>query len=343
MSHGDSLAQQARYRARCTGNRHQNEHRFLSTARPATAISEATGDQALLESALFTHANGLADYCAHPAGIHSVDPRVDHLTVRLDSYIGPTRDYPLGEHCLATLLPTQNTRTKEEPSGVPGIRLRGIDDRGLHLGLADSSASATLTGPTAEQWRSYLDNHRALCIENGAAPLWETADLSEAEAAFRTEHSSWQEILSRSAWIGSGLLRRIGLFHTVSNAYSLGYWLDGRDWKFELTYEHGVPVNHDELVQYLTHPAWGLPMRVDHRSCQCRPCDCDGGRERICWIELTPTTDRVTGISFRFRSTAKDRNITRVYRSLALSGASTAWLERVLPQHHRQASTAVAS
>ncbi|WKU42595.1 hypothetical protein Q3V23_00060 [Streptomyces sp. VNUA116] len=341
MSHGNSLTQQARYRARCTGRGHQSEHQFLSATRPTTAIPEASGDQALLEAALFEHANGTASYCVHPAGVHSVDPRTDHLTMRLDPLLGRP-DRPLAEHCLATLLPTQNTRSDEDPYGVPGIRLLSIDDRGLHLGMADSNASATLTGPTTAQWHAHLAAHRALCTESGLAPLWETASLSTPEAAFRAKHPTWQEILHRSAWLGSGLLRRIGLFHTVSNTYGLSYWFDGQDWKFELRYEHGVPVNHDELVQYLTHPAWGLPMRVDHRYCECRPCDCDGGRERICWIELVPTSSRATGISFRFRSTAKDRDLTDEYRSLIDSGASASWLERVLPKHHRQVNEAVA-
>ncbi|GAA0444219.1 hypothetical protein ACFQ2B_00360 [Streptomyces stramineus] len=343
MSHGSILTQQARYRSRCTGRGHQSEHQFLSTNRPASPIAKVTHEQALLEAALFERIDGIFDYCAHPAGIQWVDPRTDHLTVCLDPYLGrPDRPLPL--HSLAGLLPTHyigTEETPEGPGGVPGLRLLSIDEHGLHLGMIGSSASATLTGPTPDLWRTLLDEHRSWCRENELAPLWNTAGLSEPETSYRAEHPHWHSILADSAWLGSGLLRRIGLFHTAVSPFCLRYWFDGVDWKFELKYEHGVALDHDELVALLTHPSWGLPLRVHYRHCECRPCDCDGGRERICWIELAPHGQRRGGISFRFRSTARGRDHTAVHAKLVSSGAPKPWLERALPQHHRQISETV--
>ncbi|MET9648603.1 hypothetical protein [Streptomyces syringium] len=339
MSHGNNLSQQARYRARCTGRGHQSEHQFLSTTRLAAPIPEAAGEQALLEAALFERIDGIFDYCAHPAGVHSVLPQPDHLTVRLDPYLGRT-DRALPLHSLAGLLPTYYTGDKEDPEGpggVTGVRLLGIDERGLHLGMAGNAASATLTGPTSEQWRDHLAEHRAWCAENELAPLWDTPGLSEPETADRAAHSSWYQILAKGAWLGSGLLRRIGLFHTVASPYSLRYWNNGEDWKFELKYERGVPADHDDLIQHLLHPTWGLPLRVDHRHCECRPCDCDGGRERICSIDLAPLDGRYGGIGFRFRSTAQGYDLTEQYAKLVNSGAPSSWLRRALPRHHHKA------
>ncbi|GAA2718484.1 MULTISPECIES: hypothetical protein [Streptomyces] len=262
----------------------------------------------------------------------------------LDPYLGrPDRALPL--HSLAGLLPTHHTGTTENPDGpggVPGLRLLGIDEHGLHIGMVGTDASATLTGPTPDRWRSLLDKHRAWCRENDLTPLWDTAYLSEPEAAYRAKEAEWHRILADSAWLGSGLLRRIGLFHTVVSPFCLRYWFDGVDWKVELKYEHGVALHHDELVQYLTHPSWGLPLRVHHRHCECRPCDCDGGRERICWIELAPTTQHRGGISFRFRSTDRDRDHSAVHAKLVSSGAPKSWLERALPQHQQKTSETAA-
>ncbi|MFI0742430.1 hypothetical protein ACH4PU_30790 [Streptomyces sp. NPDC021100] len=339
MSHGSTLSQQARYRARCTGLGHQAQLQFLSRTRPAVPVPAAGNDQALLEAALLEGIDGIVGCSAHPAGIQSVLPRPDHLTARLDLYLGG-RERMLPAHSLERLLPTHYTGPDPAPGsvgGTAGIRLLRIDEDGLHLGLVGSSASATLTGPTSAQWRACVADHRSWCAENQLEPLWDSAVLTEPEIALRAEHPLWERMLTDSAWLGSGLLRRIGLFHTVCSAYWLRYWYDGEDWKIDLSYEHGVPADHDALVEHLVHPVWGLPLRVDHRHCECRPCECDGGRERQCAIELAPVGNRCGGVSFRFRSAPQHRDLSTRYTRLLAAGAGQGWLQRSLPRHHRQA------
>jgi hypothetical protein len=51
---------------------------------------------------------------------------------------------------------------------------------------------------------------------------------------------------------------RIGLLHTVTFPYSVRYWYDCVDWKFELKYEHGVPVGHDAFVQHTVEQGYDL-------------------------------------------------------------------------------------
>lgn len=346
MSHGSILSQQARYRSRCTGNGHQAEHQFLSATRPATPITDAVGDQAVLEAALLERIDGIFDYCAHPTGIHSIHPRPDHLTVRLDPYLGRT-DRPLPLHSIAMLLPTRYVGTKEDPEGpggVTGLRLTGVDDRGLHLGRIGTTASATLIGPTAAQWRAYLAEHRAWCADHHLEPLWESPGLSEEEARYRAASPLWHKTMAESAWLSSGLLRRIGLLHTVTFPYSVRYWYDGVDWKFALKYEHGVPVGHDALVQHLIDPAWGLPLRIARRHCECRSCDCDAGRERMCRIELAPREEgREGGLQLRFHTDEQGYDLTKEYAKLVVSGARPSWLRRSLPEQHRRAEEAAAA
>jgi hypothetical protein len=145
--------------------------------------------------------------------------------------------------------------------------------------------------------------------------------------------------MADSAWLSSGLLRRIGLLHTVTFPYSARYWYDGQDWKFELKYEHGVPADHDAFVQHLIHPVWGLPLRIVGRHCECRSCDCDGGRERMCRIELAHREGREGGPQLRFRTIEHGYDLSQEYAKLTATGAGPSWLRRALPGHHQRWST----
>jgi len=70
------------------------------------------------------------------------------------------------------------------------------------------------------------------------------------------------------AWLGSGLLRRIALFHSkASAAYSVRSWISDHEWKFELSMRRDVPFDHHRFVERLIDPAWGLPAAVSHSHC----------------------------------------------------------------------------
>ncbi|MFB9608603.1 hypothetical protein ACFFTQ_37190 [Streptomyces roseofulvus] len=341
MSHGDTLTQQARYHSRCTGIGHETSLQHLQTAQGQAPVPAASRDQARLEAAVFEHLGGTIDYCAHPAGIAHVRPSVDHLVVKVDLKLGPEHSLP--RHCLEALLPTQYTGPAEDegltPGGIAGVRLLEVDSNGLHLGLAGTDARVTLTGPPPEWWQAALARHRSFCRDHHLVPLWDAPALTPFEATYLAADSTWWKEQADRAWIASGLLRRIALFHTVIKPFCIRYWRHGLGWKFELRYEHGVPVGHDRLIKHLTDPRYGLAIQSTRDHCECKKCDCDGGAERNCWFTLDTGGGRRDEIVLHFRHTRAGYDITREYDQLVAAGAAPDWLAQALPAHHRSPAT----
>ncbi|MFJ4568995.1 hypothetical protein ACIP4U_36155 [Streptomyces caelestis] len=334
MSHGSALTQKARYRSHCTGNGHQTSLQQLAPAEDQHPVPDADRDQPRLEAAVFERLGGTVDYCAHPVGVASILPATDHLVVRVDPKLGPRHRLP--EHSLGALLPTQYIGTKEStegPGGIVGARLHRIDTDGLHLNLVGTTARVVLAGPTQNQWRSILADHRAWCTDHDLAPLWDAPKMTGAERDYLSQDPTWWKERAEAAWVASGLLRRIALFHTVTKPYCVKYWQHGLGWKFELCYEHGVSVNHDTLIDHLTHPKWGMALQVKRDFCACKPCDCDGGAERSCWFTLAPQADHGE-VVIHFRRTRAGYKTSDVYERLVAAGAEPAWLEQALPAQH---------
>jgi hypothetical protein len=338
MSHGNLLTQKARYRSRCTGVGHQASLQHLQAFQRQDPVPAATHDQARLEAAVFERLGGTIDYCAHPAGVARVHPSTDHLVVEVDSKLGPKHSLP--EHCLQALLPTQyigpDKNEEREPGGIAGVRLLRIDAAGLHLGLAGTDARVTLTGPNPKHWRNIATAHESACPGDSLVPLWNAPTLTPIESAYLTADSTWWEEQAEHAWIASGLLRRIALFHTVTKPYSLKYWPHGLGWKFELLYDHGVTMDHEGFLAYLTHPAWGLPLQVTREHCMCKPCDCDRGAERNCWYTLNAGGGRLGEIGIHFRRVRASRDTVREYGRLVAAGADPEWLAQALPAHYER-------
>ncbi|WP_405748375.1 hypothetical protein OG232_00150 [Streptomyces sp. NBC_01411] len=259
--------------------------------------------------------------------------------MELDPKLGPEHSLP--EHCLGALLPTQYTGPVEDeelaPGGIAGIRILEVDSIGLHLGLAGTDGRVILTGLEPKQWWSLLGKHRAFCADNDLVPLWDRPVLTTFEATYLAGDSSWLEERADRAWIASGLLRRIALLHTVTKPYGVRYWQHGLGWKFELTYEHGVPVQHDVLLAHLTHPGWGLALQPTREHCACKPCDCDGGAERNCWYKLDAGGEHRDEIMFHFRRTRAGYESARAYGRLVAAGAEPDWLAQALPARHQPA------
>lgn len=341
MSHGSALTQKARYRSHCTGRGHQTSLQQLASAVDQHPVPDADRDQARLEASVFERLGGTVDYCAHPVGVAYTLPATDHLVVGLDAKLGPRHRLP--QHSLGALLPTRYTGTKdsvEGPGGIMGARLHRIDADGLHLGLVGTDAHVILAGPTPNQWRSILADHRAWCTDHQLAPLWDAPELTRPERDYLAQDPTWWEERAGTAWIASGLLRRIALLHTVTKPFCVRYWQHGLGWKFELCYEHGVSVDHDALIEHLTHPRWGMRLQVKRDFCACKPCDCDGGAERSCWFRFDPGLG-YGDVAVHFRRTRADYRTADVYERLVAAGAEPAWLEQALPaQHERMADQA---
>jgi hypothetical protein len=119
----------------------------------------------------------------------------------------------------------------------------------------------------------------------------------------------------------------------VTKPFCVRYWQHGLGWKFELCYEHGVSVDHDALIDHLTHPRWGMRLQVKRDFCACKPCDCDGGAERSCWFRFDPGPG-YGEVAVHFRRTRADYRTSDVYERLVAAGAEPAWLEQALPAQH---------
>lgn len=88
---------------------------------------------------------------------------------------------------------------------------------------------------------------------------------------------------STLSWLGSGLLRRIGLFRTVSSAYTTDMWVSDDTWKIEMLSCLDVPLAHDEFITWLCDPVWGLDLSLREMWCTC---DVASDSEHECRFEL---------------------------------------------------------
>ncbi|MFI0269644.1 hypothetical protein [Streptomyces luteogriseus] len=135
------------------------------------------------------------------------------------------------------------------------------------------------------------------------------------ESAYLARAPTWWEERADHAWVASGLLRHIALFHTVTKPYSLKYRPHGLGWKFALRYEHDAPMDYEALLAHLIHPAWGMPLQATRAHCVCRPWDCDKGAERNRWCILDTGAGRRGEIGIHFGRARADRNTEHVVRA----------------------------
>ncbi|AJC53675.1 hypothetical protein [Streptomyces sp. 769] len=74
------------------------------------------------------------------------------------------------------------------------------------------------------------------------------------EADYLNAYPSLEGSRARRAAVGSALLRRIALFHTVAAFYRVQCWNDADSWKIDARTAHPRALWHDQLLQRLCHP-----------------------------------------------------------------------------------------
>ncbi|ORA62081.1 hypothetical protein BST24_08000 [Mycobacteroides franklinii] len=127
-------------------------------------------------------------------------------------------------------------------------------------------------------------------------------------------------------WLGSGLLRRVGLFHLIGRAYVVRGWTADGKWKIEMNRHADIDVDHDIFLSLLTESAFGLPLKEVSRWCNCGR---GAGIPNGCWIELVHKDNRITGgLQLRFCSERPDQTFIQ---ELADSGADINWLIQADP------------
>ncbi|MFD5522015.1 hypothetical protein [Streptomyces sp. NPDC127066] len=79
---------------------------------------------------------------------------------------------------------------------------------------------------------------------------------------------------SDTAWLASGVLRRVGLWRTLGVPLSTTSWTNpmkpGEQWIIDHIH-HARPQadRHDAFIQLLTAPGWGLPVEASDTWCSC--------------------------------------------------------------------------
>ncbi|RPK56100.1 hypothetical protein [Streptomyces sp. ADI95-17] len=331
-----------RYWSECSG---QSRRTGLRTSHPAPAASPA---QARLESLVLEQLGTSPDLCAHPFGITSLSSAATSLTLHLDAYMGHKR-YSFPEHCLSRLLPAAPAPgSGDDPHGIPGLRMSGIeaDGRQLHLHtVKDPGQTATLVlalpKGLAEGWADIERRHRRWCDDNGLRPLWTAPRLDGVESRHLSAYPSLEGSRTRRASVGSGLLRRVALFHTVTAFYRVQCWDDGDSWKIDARTAHPRARWHDQLLQRLCHPRWGLPVRVAHRFCHCAEPDTPYQWNHTCAFYFDGyTAGKDDPIYLRVHASPEGSDYDRQITTLRQVGAPKAWMARALPQeavqHHDQ-------
>jgi hypothetical protein len=320
--------------ARYTGLSYQAAWECIADLEPGQApIPEAAGAQRLLEGRVFTYLRCDVDYFAHPLGVASVRPGRDDLTIALDASV-TRHGHPLVMHAVEGLLPAEppDSRDVEEPViGVRGIRVAAVTRDRLVLSLAGTSARLTVTSTGRTDWRQLLDARASQLRRAGCRLCWDRPGLTAAETAYERAHAGLFGAEDAAAWLPSGLLRRIGLFHTVSAAYCAQYWTTVDTWKFVLRHQYGVAMPHDSVIAHLTDPRWGLPLVVEDRYCQCGAPWLDPRYEQQCTVELSHREQVPGGLQLRFLTNYAQRPIDHIRSDLIRAQADPAWVHRVLP------------
>ncbi|MER5312614.1 hypothetical protein ABT034_33095 [Streptomyces sp. NPDC002773] len=309
-------------------------------------VPSATPSQALLEGLVLDRLGAPPDYCAHPLGIASAVGTSTSLTLGLDPYLGRAL-YSFPEYCLASLLPSLSEPGCTDISGIPGLRVGGIDARRreIHLDLlagrsgGPGSVSLVLPPRTTDTWTDILHRVAEHLGSQGAGQLWEDPGITAAEAEFLDMYPSLMANDVMAAATGSGLLRRVALFHTVTDFYRTRCWQDADSWKVDACVARTLPGSHDQLIQRLLHPRWGLPLHTAHQYCWCGDPYGPGQGGHTCSFYVENEADHHT-LYLRVHTKQDGSDLTSRADVCRAVGAAPGWITRVFPQPNEEANVA---
>ena len=329
MAAGGRLTVTARTRRLYTGEPIQYIKEALRTLPKQQYLPSARGAQAVLESKVLACLVLCRGWFAHPLGIAGIRLYPAQTLINLDGQVGGfgARD-DMGTFAARHLLPIAEPDI--EIRGVPGLRVAAITGADLNLTLVDGGGRLTLRSSSNTNWKQCLaDLHRGALVD-GNIPVWDAPALTSHEREDRMIDPT--DITAESyAWLGSGLLRRIALFHTTSSAYSTSSWITGNRWIFELDTHHEIPLRHDRLLDRLMDPVWGLPLQIAKDHCNCAGQSTYAARSLQCTYDLSHRDSDTGTLQIRFRRHANDDG-GEARESLRSLNADRAWLDRVLPR-----------
>ncbi|MFE2271434.1 hypothetical protein ACFXB4_19575 [Streptomyces lavendulae] len=224
--------------------------------------------QLLIESEVFYWVlSSQRSFSEYPFGIRYVQPTAEGIRLHLEGNASL-------DSLLAGLLPARVSvgTGDDEIHGLNGCRITARSERGIELRRLGQPTSIHLTGPSRRAFHKAEATLAERIRDHGGEASWLAGDTWTAhERRWEDERqplpyeSAWRD----AAWLPSGLLRRLGLLHTVAvpqvvtgHEARLGEW-----WILELDYDSETGLRRAELVQALTDPEHGLPLELrGHRD-----------------------------------------------------------------------------
>lgn len=223
----------------------------------------ASSAQRLLEARVFVALLEFRNVCTrYPLGITAVHPEPDGIALGVESE-------ERAAEILFNLLPSYVS--DHEVHGVPGLRITHRDRTAIELQVPGEPARLRLTGLPSTVWRAaearalsqWIDPDSMQLCWRSSPRTWTSAEQAH-RAHWEDTNDHYVQVIRRGAWLGSGLLRRAALLHTVANPFMA----DGhRGAAFDvarlvLRSSHAreqVPGPHN-IVAALVDPVCGLPL-----------------------------------------------------------------------------------
>ncbi|MFI6370019.1 hypothetical protein [Streptomyces sp. NPDC050546] len=258
-----------------TGLPWQSARRRVEAAEPGSLlIPQPDADQLLLEARVMAALAWRRITTVHPWGIEYVDPRADRLLIRFEA--DPAERPAPNETQALDLAEALLPRADEygDIMGVPGARTH-VEDGQVVLRVPDTSASVILSGLDPEEWLRAADVQDQRLGTYGMTPCHrdQPARWHPAERPYRRPG---RRGTAASAWLTSGLLRRVGLIRTLGVPLAVTGWLghherDGCErWIIDPTFAEGHgATGHRRLMALLAAPGWGLPVTLLDNHCNC--------------------------------------------------------------------------
>ncbi|MFI8219938.1 hypothetical protein [Streptomyces sp. NPDC085932] len=197
-----------------TGLSWQSARRRVEAAAPEPPlIPQPNADQLLLEDRVMAALAWRRITTVHPSGIEYVDPRSDRLLIRFeaDPVERPAQNETQALDLTEALLPRADEYG--DIMGVTGARTH-VEDGQVVLRVPDTSASVILSGLDPEEWLRAADVQDQRLGTYGMTPCHRDR-LARWHPAERPYRRPGRRGTAASAWLTSGLLRRVGLIRTL--------------------------------------------------------------------------------------------------------------------------------
>ncbi|WP_328374663.1 hypothetical protein OHB13_00355 [Streptomyces sp. NBC_00440] len=260
----DRISKRAQLRTHYTNENYTQARSLLRPGQPPVPPAEST-DQRTFEAELFHEViDSHIDFTEFPFGIRRVRPHPDTIELVVENEKRAGR-------LLDRILPAYEP--DGEVHGMPGLRIRQRNERGIEVHIMGRRTSAWLTGIPSPVWTRCEQTALEQVADIGWHALWGgPREWSDAELVFeqRWNTGEWARHVQAGAWCSSGLLRRLGIFHTITSADAVtgykGLGINGYEgvgpvrWCIDVIHRRGVPYRKERLVAALTDPEFGLPV-----------------------------------------------------------------------------------